>query len=156
MEGKERDESISIKKGESKTGDVINIRLQYKSPIQLILIRYGQSCSQSGAKVSCDDPLSDLGFTQAEALRNEHSLILSNVKHVCVSPLSRALETAMIIFRDRPDVTLHIFTDLREFNMNQKRSTALYTRHVGHTRRELEKRFSSLLFTRALSLTGAP
>ena len=116
-------------------------------PRRLLLIRHGHTeCFETGLAAR-DDPLSATGKAQAAHLSASSARSLSAVSQVTtvlVSPLARALETALIIFGNRSDVTLHVHPLLREFNMNQKEKDNLiktYPRHVGSQIAELQLRF---------------
>lgn len=86
-----------------------------------------------------DDPLSPTGQSQAaQASTHPH---LSQTTLVLVSPLSRAMDTALAIFGDRPNVTLHVTPALREFNLHQREGGPLKERHVGRPLEELRRKY---------------
>jgi broad specificity phosphatase PhoE len=108
----------------------------------ILLIRHGRTemlAADGGAKSILDDPLCAEGREQAAALVGHPAL--AHVRTVLVSPLSRALETAMLAFAERPDVTLHVLPELRELNLMQKADAALLLRHTGRPFSILKDRF---------------
>lgn len=106
------------------------------------LIRHGATVYHETGQAARDDPLSGLGRAQADALRPQIAQLL-DVSVVLVSPLDRALETAVRAFADRPDVRFVVIPALREFNMRQKTGSALFARHTGVPLRALKLRYGS-------------
>ena len=118
---------------------VVAPHLLMASPRRLLLIRHGHTLSVETGLDMRDDPLSHAG--RAQALHAAASAALAPVTLVLVSPLARALETALLMFSARPDVTLHITPALREFNFRQREGEPLRARHVGTPLGELRARF---------------
>jgi broad specificity phosphatase PhoE len=116
----------------------------FPPPRRLILIRHGHTLSIETGVPTRDDPLSVTGKAQAALLSVTCPHSFSEVTTVLVSPLRRALETALVVFGNRPDVTLYVHPLLREFNLNQKENDNFnlkYPRHVGSRKAELQAHF---------------
>lgn len=65
--------------------------------MQLLLIRHGQSqANLDGVIQGDDDPLTDLGRRQADAL-GRHLAATRTIDHLYASPLARARQTALLI-----------------------------------------------------------
>ena len=109
----------------------------------LLLVRHGETewNKEGRFQGQRDIPLSELGRTQARALRarlevGEHAHLFDDARTaVLSSDLLRARETAEIAF-GVPGRTLHVHRDLREFH---------YGVFEGLTRRELDERFPGAL-----------
>lgn len=108
----------------------------------VFLIRHGATAYHETGHAARDDPLSGLGRAQADALRPQIAKLL-DVSVVLVSPLDRALETAVRAFADRPDVRFVVIPALREFNMRQKAESVLFARHTGVPLGVLKARYDS-------------
>ena len=70
-----------------------------RPPMRLLLVRHGITVAQSGGRLQVDDPLSDEGRNQAARAATHPTVPCVSV--VFVSPLRRALQTAVRVFRDR-------------------------------------------------------
>jgi broad specificity phosphatase PhoE len=109
----------------------------------LLLVRHGETewNKEGRFQGQRDIPLSELGRTQARALRarlevGEHAHLFDDARTAVVSSdLRRARETAEIAF-GVPGRTLHVLRDLREFH---------YGVFEGLTRREVDERYPGAL-----------
>jgi len=140
--------------------------------LSVYLIRHGASQAQPSSSsstssgrnkqqqqqqqhVEIDDPLSPLGIEQAESLSLEFgkgAAATAGVDAVFVSPLSRALHTAVIIFgntissnsrspRLQQLPTILVLPELREFSEDQKADQPLNERHRGVPFDQLRQQF---------------
>ena len=117
----------------------------------IFYIRHGESIGQGKPNPSVDDPLSPIGKSQAVSVRDnifDESYILpvSDAKNytILASPLSRALETATIIFGNLPNAKIYPTVELREFNAFQKRDQPLFVRHQGSSWEILKQKFNNV------------
>jgi len=78
--------------------------------MKVLLIRHGMTEGNIHRRYNgrTDDPLCEQGILQAQAAG-----ILSDMAHVYVSPMKRAMQTAKICF---PNAQMHIIDDLREMD----------------------------------------
>lgn len=113
----------------------------YAMEARVYLIRHGATAYHETGIAARDDPLSSLGRSQADALQPILAGLL-DISVVLVSPLDRALETALRAFAHRPDVRFVVVPALREFNMRQKSSGSLFARHMGVPLRVLKARYN--------------
>jgi broad specificity phosphatase PhoE len=112
-------------------------------PLPVVLIRHGSTRFIESRKLpAIDDPLSATGREQAQSLRAVIDT-LSDIAIVVVSPLDRALETAVRAFAGRPDVKFIVSTALREFNMRQTEHAELFDRHTGTPLHVLRARYDA-------------
>ena len=80
-------------------GENVSATIAKEGRMRLLLVRHGQSLANIEARIQGDDdPLTDLGRAQAEAL-GLHLRSRGDVSHLYASPLDRARETAEIIGR---------------------------------------------------------
>lgn len=109
---------------------------------QIHLIRHGQSLAnlaislKPGDPLIYDAPLSPLGHEQVAAARTRHAAIHYDL--VVISPLTRAIQTAVGIFGARDSLALHVEPMHRE--------TVENSCDIGRPPRELAQDFPDLAF----------
>lgn len=105
-------------------------------------IRHGSTHKFETGELLRDDPLGALGKAEADALA-PLTKEMGDVCMVVVSPLQRAMETAVRAFASRPDIRFVVHPALREFNMLQTEREPLNLRHQGQTLRVLKDKFGN-------------
>eukprot|EP00730_Choanoeca_flexa_P012807 TRINITY_DN4638_c0_g1_i2.p1 TRINITY_DN4638_c0_g1~~TRINITY_DN4638_c0_g1_i2.p1 ORF type:complete len:489 (+),score=61.09 TRINITY_DN4638_c0_g1_i2:55-1521(+) len=108
---------------------------------EITLIRHGLTLKLVTGELQSDDPLHDNGRKQAEALQ---SIINTETAFdlVVVSPLRRALETALIAFQTL-NTPMRMDELLQEFNVHQRAWMPLYERHCGTVISQLHDQFEA-------------
>ena len=89
-------------------------------PSRVLLLRHGQSEANATRRDMLDPPLTDLGRVQASAWKGVIGRF--GAEAVLVSPLRRALETALLAY-DRVDVPIEVCRHARELWWDEKANT---------------------------------
>lgn len=112
--------------------------------MEIFIVRHGQCLGQCDPNVtSPDSDLSEFGIQQAQ--QTGQRLAQMSITHIISSPLVRALATACCIAEESGNLTVQVMPELRE----------LYSGlHRGHSRAELQQRFSCAVFPPSITEDG--
>jgi len=117
-------------------GGVIPAQMTSAGPSRVLLLRHGQSETNAMRRDMPDPPLTELGRVQAVAWKG--AIGRFGAECVLVSPLRRALETALLAF-DKVDVPIEVCRHAREMWWDEQANTPSTAEALAEVLRDLPR-----------------